>query len=402
MTEATTPLAGVLVAAGRGLRMGSDIDKLWLEVFGRPIWRWSLDALLAVRRMGVVAVVVPPDGLDRFASALPAPATDRCRLVAGGEARADSVRAGLQALTDAGVGDSTIVLVHDAARPAASPRLMESVASAASAGTGAVPVVPIHDTVKRLQGDFAAETVDRTGMAAAQTPQAASLGILRAALDAAKSQAWEPTDETAALAALGVPVRFVPGDPSNRKLTDPGDFEVVRGVLRSRLAPPELASTGARVGLGVDAHRLEIGRPLRLGGLAFPGEPRGLVGHSDGDAALHALTDAVLGAAGHGDIGTMFPSTDDAWRDADSAELLRRAVETVRADGWQPVSADLVIGAEAPAIAPRRDEMEARVADLLGIGVDAVSIRGTSTDGLGFPGREGIAAWAAVTVSRVP
>jgi 2-C-methyl-D-erythritol 4-phosphate cytidylyltransferase/2-C-methyl-D-erythritol 2,4-cyclodiphosphate synthase len=388
--------------------MGEQVDKLWVEAFGRPVWRWSLDALLAVPSMELVAVVVPADAVDRFRSALPSHATDRCRLVAGGDARADSVRAGLEALTDAGMGDATTVLVHDAARPAASAQLMASVAEAATDGAGAIPVVPVHDTVKRIRDGMAGDTVDRTDLASAQTPQSASLGILRAAIDAARSQGWEPTDEAAALAAIGVPVRTVPGDPANRKLTDPGDVDVMRAVLRGRIGPvdgvapgPDVAA-GSRVGLGVDAHRLEAGRPLRLGGLDFPDADRGLAGHSDGDAALHALTDALLGAAGQGDIGTLFPATDAAWADADSGDLLRRALDKARGAGWQPEAADLVIGAESPAIAPRRDEMAARIAGLLGLDGEAVTVRGTTTDGLGFPGGEGIAAWAAVTVSRIP
>jgi 2-C-methyl-D-erythritol 4-phosphate cytidylyltransferase/2-C-methyl-D-erythritol 2,4-cyclodiphosphate synthase len=159
------------------------------------------------------------------------------------------------------------------------------------------------------------------------------------------------------------------------------------------------APRSVRAGVGVDAHRLEAGRPLRLGGLAFPDEPRGLVGHSDGDAAIHAVIDALLGAAGLGDVGTLFPA-DDASCEADSGELLRVAVEQLRAAAWEPLSVDLAIGAERPAIGPRRDEMVARVAGLIGIPASEVSVRGTTTDGLGFPGHEGIAAWAVALVER--
>lgn len=407
MTEAPAPLAGVLVAAGRGRRMGSVPDKLWHEPLGRAIWRWSLDALLAVPGMTTVAVVVPADGLDRFAAAIPQTATDRCRLVAGGETRADSVRAGLEALTDAGVGEATVVLVHDAARPAATVALMTLVAGAAIDGAGAIPVIPVHDTLKRIRDGMVIETVDRSDLGAAQTPQAASLGILRAALEAARAQGQEPTDEAAALAAISVPVRAVAGGPANRKLTDLDDLPILEAILRSRAVsfqPPDVALPGAtasvRAGVGVDAHRLQAGRALRLGGLAFPDEPRGLVGHSDGDAALHAVTDALLGAAGLGDIGTMFPAADETWRDADSADFLRRAVDGIRRARWAPRSVDLAIAAMRPAIAPRRDEMRARIGDLTGLPTEAVTVRGTTTDGLGFPGSEGIAAWAVAIVER--
>jgi 2-C-methyl-D-erythritol 4-phosphate cytidylyltransferase/2-C-methyl-D-erythritol 2,4-cyclodiphosphate synthase len=318
------------------------------------------------------------------------------------------VRAGLQALTDAGVGDATVVLVHDAARPAAGTSLMEAVAEAVTSGVGAIPVVPIHDTVKRLRDGLATETVDRTDLAAAQTPQAASLGILRAAIEAARSQGWDPTDEAAALAAIGVPVRTVPGDPGNLKLTDESDLPLLHAALRAGAAPAHapLDTTLAeeagpvRAGVGFDAHRLEAGRPLHLGGLAFPDEPRGLVGHSDGDAALHAVIDALLGAAGLGDIGTLFPPDDPAWDGADSADLLRRAADQMAAAGWMPRTVDLAIAAARPAIAPRRDETAARIADLVGLPVEAVSVRGTTSDGLGFAGSEGIAAWAVVLIGR--
>ncbi|MGH2463713.1 MAG: 2-C-methyl-D-erythritol 4-phosphate cytidylyltransferase [Candidatus Limnocylindria bacterium] len=405
MTTAARPLAGVLVAAGRGRRMGS--DKLWLEPLGRAIWRWSLDTLLAVPGMEAVALVVPPDGADRFRAALPSHAAERCRLVPGGEARADSVRAGLDALVDAGVAGGTVVLVHDAARPAATVALMERVAEAAAGGDAAIPVIAVGDTLKRARDGRVEETVDRTDVVAAQTPQAAGLGILLAALEAARSQGWEPTDEAAALSAIGVTVRTVEGDPANRKLTEVADAELLRGVLRSRLAPmaepmPGSAADGlVRAGVGVDAHRLEAGRPLRLGGIDFPGEPRGLAGHSDGDAALHAVIDALLGAAGLGDIGAMFPA-EEATRGADSGEFLRQAVERVRSAGWIPRSVDLAIGAERPAIGPYRDEMAARLASLIGVPAIDVSVRGTTTDGLGFPGAEGIAAWAVALVERAP
>lgn len=408
MTAAARPLAGVLVAAGRGRRMGS--DKLWVEPLGRAIWRWSLDTLLAVPGMEVVALVVPADGIDRFRAALPPGASDRCRVVAGGEARADSVRAGLDALVAAGIDGATVVLVHDAARPAATVALMERVARAVVDGEGAIPVVPVSDTLKRLTDGVAGETVDRTDLVAAQTPQAAGLGILRAALDAARADGWEPTDEAAALTAAGITVRTVKGDATNRKLTEPADVLLLQGILRSRLAPVDAAMVNepmpgsggkgsVRAGVGADAHRYEAGRPLRLGGIGFPDEPRGLAGHSDGDAALHAVIDALLGAAGLGDIGTMFPA-DDATRDADSGELLRHAVQRVRSAGWEPTSVDLAIGAEQPAIGPRRDEITARLAELIGLPATGVSVRGTTTDGLGFAGGEGVAAWAVALVER--
>jgi len=389
-------LVGVLVAAGRGSRMGG--DKLWIELWGRPIWRWSLDALLAVEGMARVAVAVPPGQVERFRSLLP-PASDRCLLVEGGHTRSESVQAGLTALADAGAGGGTLVLVHDAARPAAGAPLFGAVIAAARDSGAAIPVLPAADTLKRLSDGLVGATVPRDDLGSAQTPQAASLGILLAALDAARVQGAEPTDEAAALTAIEVPVRAVPGDPANRKLTEDRDLPVLRAILRDRsIGELGVSHAMARAGIGFDAHRLEAGIPLRLGGLDFPDEPRGLVGHSDGDVALHAVIDAVLGAAHLGDIGSHFPADDDRWSDADSAELMRQAVNEVRDAGLRPQAVDLTIVAARPAVASRREEMERTIAQLLSVGHSAVSVRGTTSDGLGFGGDEGIAAFAVASV----
>ena len=396
-------LAGVVVAAGRGSRMGG--DKLWIDLWGRPVWRWSLDALLAVPGLARVALAVPPGEVERFRALLP-PVSDRCLLVEGGETRSASVEAGLVALADAGVSSNALVLVHDAARPAAGADLIEEVVVAAREGGAAIPILSVADTLKRVDDGLVEATVPRDGLGAAQTPQAASLGILLAALDAARVRGGEPTDEAAALTAIGVPVRAVPGDPANRKLTEDGDLVVLRAVLRERAvasvrAPLTLPSS-TRVGIGFDAHRLEAGIPLKLGGLAFPEEPRGLAGHSDGDVALHAVIDALLGAAHLGDIGSLFPEGDSQWNGADSGELLRLTAERLRAAGLRPAAVDLTIVAARPAIAPEREAMEHRIAELVGLGDGSVSVKGTTSDGLGFAGGEGIAAHVVASVERSP
>ena len=396
-------LAGVVVAAGRGSRMGG--DKLWIDLWGRPVWRWSLDALLAVPGLARVALAVPPGEVERFRALLP-PVSDRCLLVEGGETRSASVEAGLVALADAGVSSNALVLVHDAARPAAGADLIEEVVVAAREGGAAIPILSVADTLKRVDDGLVEATVPRDGLGAAQTPQAASLGILLAALDAARVRGGEPTDEAAALTAIGVPVRAVPGDPANRKLTEDGDLVVLRAVLRERAvasvrAPLTLPSS-TRVGIGFDAHRLEAGIPLRLGGLAFPEEPRGLAGHSDGDVALHAVIDALLGAAHLGDIGSLFPEGDSQWDGADSGELLKLTGERLSAAGLRPLGVDLTIVAARPAIAPEREAMEHRIAELVGLGDGSVSVKGTTSDGLGFAGSEGIAAHAVARVEATP
>ena len=396
-----TPFAAVLVAAGGSRRMGS--DKLWTDFWGRPTWRWALDVLLASPGLIRIAITVPPDAIDRFRQELPPKADDRCVVVAGGDARADSVIAGLWALTRAGHDDETLVLVHDAARPALTVELIKTiVAAAVGVERAVVPVVPIADSLKRVRGDRVVAPVERGDVAAAQTPPAAGLGALRAAIEETHAWSRPVTDDAGALAAAGVPVHTVPGDPSNRKLTEAGDVAPMRAILAERVAQLSggEASPGGRVGVGFDAHRLGEGRPMRLGGLNWDDEPRGPIGHSDGDAAIHALIDALLGAARLGDVGTLFPPGETAWEGADSADLLESAVVRLAQHGWRPASVDLVVAAARPVIAARRDELTARLAGLLGVAPDTVSIKGTTSDGLGFAGEEGIAAWAVAAVER--
>jgi len=398
------PFCAILVAAGRSSRMGS--DKLWADLWGRPTWRWSLDALLETPGLVRVAVAVGTDAVDRFTADLPADATDRCLVVAGGDVRADSVIAGLWALTGAGHDDETLVLVHDAARPAIQPSLIEAVAKAAGGATAAViPIVPVTDSLKRVRNERVVAPVEREEVVAAQTPQAARLGDLRAAIEEAHAWGRPITDDAGALAAAGVPVHVVPGDPTNRKLTEPSDLVAMRALLASRAAPiktPGELPEGVRSGIGFDAHRLMAGRPMRIAGVDFPDEPMGPEGHSDGDAALHALIDALLGAAGLGDVGTLFPADADGdpWAGADSGQLVKAAVARLAEGGWRPTNADLAVALRRPSIAPRRAEVAERIASLLGVAADQVSIKGTTTDGLGIAGADGIAAWAIVGVER--
>jgi len=243
--------------------------------------------------------------------------------------------------------------------------------------------------------------VDRAAVQAAQTPQGATLTQLRAAMEETHAWGRPTTDEASAMASGGIPVRAVDGEPMNRKLTEPGDDAMLRATLAGISGPVERppVADGARAGIGFDAHRLEEGRELHLAGLHFPREA-GLVGHSDGDAALHAVIDALLGAASLGDVGSLFPPDDERFREADSGELLRVAVTRLRDAGWRPASLDLAVVARRPPIAPRRDEIVARLAELTGMPADAISVKGTTSDGLGFAGAEGIAAYAVATVAK--
>ena len=389
--------AAILVAAGRSTRMGS--DKLWEDLWGRPTWRWSLDVLLADADLASVAIAVPSDAVDRFSGALP-PGEGRCIVVPGGDSRPDSVIAGLWALTGAGHDDDTLVLVHDAARPAVTPDLVAAVLTMARSVTGAVvPVVPVVDSLKRVRGERVVAPVERDEVVAAQTPQAARLGALRAAIEEAHAWGRPITDDVGALAAAGVPVHVVHGDPANHKLTESADLVPMRAQLAAAATGAGAEPIeGARWGIGFDAHRLVGGRPMRLAGVSFPDEPRGPEGHSDGDAALHALVDALLGAAALGDVGALFPSDAEAWEGIDSAELVARAVERLREAGWRPAAADVAIAIATPRISDRRDELVGRVAELLEVEPGAVSVKGTTSDGLGFAGAEGVAAWAVASI----
>ncbi len=396
----------VLVAGGRSRRMGA--DKLWVDLWGRPAWRWALDALLASPGLERVAIAVPAEAIERFRAALPADGLDRCEVVPGGEARPDSVVAGLRALMRAGHDDTVVTLVHDAARPAVTPALIAAVAEAAAAGEHAVvPVVPVTDSLKRIRGGRVVAPIDRDEVAAAQTPQAARLGALRAAIEEAHAWKRPVTDDVGALAAAGVSVRVVPGDPANRKLTEPADVDALRGILAAGATPVAVPGSaadlpaGVRCGIGFDAHRLVAGREMRIGGVVFEGEERGPEGHSDGDAVLHALIDALLGGAQLGDVGVLFPPDAVAWEGADSRDLVRRAVSRLEEHGWRPTAADVAVVVGRPAIAPRRAEIITTIAGLLGVDEGAVSVKGTTSDGLGFAGEEGIAAWAVAGVTRV-
>jgi 2-C-methyl-D-erythritol 4-phosphate cytidylyltransferase/2-C-methyl-D-erythritol 2,4-cyclodiphosphate synthase len=373
-------------------------DKLWLDLFGRPLWRWSLDALLEVVSPEHLVVVVPTDALDRFGAALP-PTASGITVVGGGTRRSDSVAAGLGALTAAGAAPEDVVLVHDAARPALSRDLLDRLLASAAIHRAVVPVLPLADTVKEISGERVVRTVPRDRLMAAQTPQLARLGDLQQALADAASTAGEVTDEASALEHIGIDVSTVAGDPANRKVTDQSDVGWIRAILAERTTLVAVPAVGLieRTAIGFDAHRLGEGVPLHLGGMAFADEPRGLIGHSDGDAVLHALVDALLGAAGLGDVGTRFPpaATEPG---VGSADLLRTVVAELGVAGWEPRRLDVAIVGARPAIAPAREEMASRIAGLLGIRADSVSIRGTTSDGLGFGGSEGIAAWVVAVI----
>jgi 2-C-methyl-D-erythritol 4-phosphate cytidylyltransferase/2-C-methyl-D-erythritol 2,4-cyclodiphosphate synthase len=381
----------IVVAAGRSARMGGT-DKLSAELAGRPLLAWALDALSAAPEVARIVVVAAPERVADVAAApwLPGRVID---VVPGGARRQESVHAGFAAFDRFGVDEGGVVLVHDGARPLLSAALVGMVAAETARSGAAIPILPVAETLKRLDGDLVGETIDRTGLGAAQTPQGARRDLLRVAwarYPAAGPETW--TDEASLLEAAGIPVRIVAGDPANLKVTRPDD-----------LARAEAALTGGwatRTGIGHDSHPFGPDAPLVLGGVTIPGAPR-LYGHSDGDVVLHAVADALLGATGLGDLGGQFPADARTPRGIASAALLRAVCDRLAADGWRPSSADVTVIGARPRLGPHFDAMRATMGELLGLERGAVNVKASSgnLDGADGAGRS-ISAVAIAMVVR--
>jgi len=380
--------AAVIVAAGTGSRAGSGPAKQWRLLAGKPVLRWSVEALLAAGATDLV-VVTSPEGQAEAAAALAG--LTGWRTAPGGATRALSVQSGLAALADApDVAEDIAVLVHDAARPLVTAAHVAALLDALAAGAdAALPALAVADTLRRVgpAGDTA--TVARDSLWRAQTPQAARLGVLRAAYEA-WSGAGEPTDDAAVVEAAGGRVALTPGDPALMKLTYPEDFQ-----MADLLAG---AARITRIGQGFDAHRWGPGEAVWLCGVRIDHDQT-LIGHSDADAGLHALTDAILGALGEGDIGDHFPPTDPQWKGAASDLFLKHAADMVTARGGRILNVDVTLICERPKIKPHRQAMRERLAELLALPLDRVSVKATTTEGMGFTGRqEGLAAQAVALI----
>jgi 2-C-methyl-D-erythritol 4-phosphate cytidylyltransferase/2-C-methyl-D-erythritol 2,4-cyclodiphosphate synthase len=372
-------VTALIVAAGKGERLGGDVPKQFLSIGGKPVLRWAVESLIRHPAVTSVRVVIGGRQEDAAGSALEG--LDVGELISGGAERADSVRAGLAAVG----GDA--VLVHDAARPFCPPEVVDRLLAPLEFYDGAAPVLPVGDTLARV-GEELTETVDRTGLVRVQTPQAFRLDALRDAYD--RWTGDSPTDETTVARAAGMRIATVEGDPVLEKITTAADFARAEQWLAGRLTP--------RTGLGFDVHAFADEGPLMLGGVAVPHD-RGLAGHSDADVVLHAITDALLGAGGLGDIGEHFPPSDPQWKGASSDRFLAHAVELLRAQGAILDHVDCTIIAEEPKVGPHRAAMRARIAEIAGVGLDQVSVKATTTEGLGFTGRrEGIAAQAVASI----
>ena len=376
--------SAVIVAAGSGERAGPGGAKQWRTLAGKPLARWSMEALLSAGALHVVAVV--PAGDDDRASAIFA-GLPRWTLTEGGATRADSTVAGLRAL---GGRPEDVVLIHDAARPFLSRATIEALVKAVGPNAGAVPALALADTLKRRAPETGAvHTASREGLWRAQTPQAFRLGDLMAAYEA-----WPygetPTDDAQVLERAGGVVALTAGDPMLMKLTYPEDFAMAEAIAG--------AARGVRIGQGFDAHRFGPGNEVWLCGVRIAHD-RALIGHSDADAGLHALTDALLGAIGDGDIGDHFPPSDPQWKGAPSALFLRHAAERIAARGGCIANVDVTLICERPKIKPHRDAMRAKLAELLNLDIDRVSVKATTTESMGFTGREeGLAAQAIASV----
>lgn len=395
-------VAAVVVAAGRGQRLAAP-DKVLLPLAGQPMLAWSLAAIAATPQIGTVVVVAGEHTIASVEALIEERAFQKVvAVVPGGERRQDSVAAGLAALPD----QTEVVLIHDGARPLADADLFRRCAEAAAATGAVIAAMPVADTLKHVTGAdrVIAGTVDRSGLWAAQTPQAFRLDVLRRAF--ASNAGADVTDEALLCEAAGIPVQVVSSSSANLKVTHPEDVAVAEALLRARTPLQEIAPLPAspppfRTGIGYDIHRFAPGRRLVLGGVEIPHE-LGLDGHSDADVLLHAIADAILGAAALGDIGQHFPPGDARFRDADSQDLLRESVRLARAAGWAPANIDATLLAEAPRIGPHVPLMRERITACLGLGPDAVGVKATTNETLGAIGRrEGIAALAVATLYAV-
>ena len=385
-------VAAVIVAAGRGQRVGGDIPKQYRTIAGRPVIRPTLEAFAGHAQIDVIQPVIHPADQDLFRGA--SSGLDKlCDPVAGGATRQISVRAGVQALA---AHAPDLVLIHDAARPFLSADLISRAISAGRQFGAAVPGVAIADTVKKIDdAAIVSETLDRSHLRTVQTPQAFGYPLITEAHRRAEAEGRDDFTDDAALAEwAGHRVHVFAGEAGNVKLTTNEDFTRAELLHAASLAD-------VRIGNGFDVHIFADGDHVMLGGVRIP-HTRGVSGHSDADVALHALVDAILGALAEGDIGQHFPPSDPQWRGASSDRFLAFACERVRARGGLIGNLDVTIVCEAPRVSPHRDAMRARIAEIAGIPTARVAVKATTSEKLGFTGRgEGIVAMATATV-RLP
>ncbi len=387
-----TGCIALVVAAGRGSRLGGEVPKQYRNLGGRPMLRYSLQAFLEHPQVDAVRAVIDPEDRPHYDAATRG--LDLLPPVPGGETRQDSVRLGLESLAEIGPAR---VLIHDAVRPFVDPPIISRIIAALDGKPGAIAAVPVTDTLKRAVDDNIAETVDRKELWRAQTPQGFRYPEILAAHRAATGAGL--TDDAAVAERAGLEVTLVMAGEDNFKITTEADLERAQRLIGE-------TTTEVRVGMGFDAHRFAADQAkgevhVMLCGVAVAHD-RQLLGHSDADVGLHALTDAILGAIGQGDIGSHFPASDPEWRGAASETFLRHAARMVAERRGEILHLDLTLICEAPEVRPHHAAMVAQIAQILSLSENRISVKATTTDRLGFTGRgEGIAAQAAATL-RLP
>lgn len=376
--------AGIVVAAGRGARVGGAIPKQYRLLAGKPLFLHSVERLMSSGLIEECIVVVPIGDEARVTELLSS--IDNCRPVPGGADRQSSVLAGLEALVSSA---PDFVFIHDAARPCLSSELISRLEDALTVGGGAMPGLQVTDTLRRVDEKICGDTISREGIWRVQTPQSF---CYKSILSAHRAAAPGHTDDVSIATSAGMPVSAVPGDPDNIKVTEPEDFQRIEAIMTGK------STSETRTGQGFDVHRFGPGDHVWLCGVKID-HGQGLIGHSDADVGLHALTDALLGAVGDGDIGQHFPPTDPQWRGASSDRFLAHAGSLIKAKGASIMNVDVTLIAEAPKVGPHRQTMVSRVAEILSLDSSRVSVKATTTERLGFTGRgEGIAAQAIATI----
>ncbi|HZW36950.1 MAG TPA: 2-C-methyl-D-erythritol 4-phosphate cytidylyltransferase [Candidatus Deferrimicrobiaceae bacterium] len=380
-------VVAIVVAGGAGTRMGAGVPKQFLPLGGRPIVDRAISAFTASPRIDGILLALPA-GLPAVETASYRGRPKVLQVVDGGAERQDSVANALASVPE----DAEVILVHDAVRPFVSGDLLARCVDLAREHGAVVPVVPVRETVKAWDAKGKTlSTVDRSGLFRAQTPQAFRAGILRTAYGKAAAAGLRGTDDASLVEAAGFPVTPIPGEEANLKITIPEELRMAEGLLGE--------GAGFRIGLGGDAHRLVEGRELWLGGVNVEHD-KGLLGHSDGDVLLHAIADAIYGAMGDGDIGLHFPPGREETRGISSRKILEHARGRMEALGFSLVGLDAVVVCEEPRIAPVAQALRASIAGLLAVSPDRVSLKGKTTEGMGFEGRkEGISAWAVALLA---
>jgi len=397
----TSKVAAIIPAAGSGIRMGLSAPKQFFELGGVPILIHTLRVFQQAEAIGHILVVVPAANCALVEELVQRnDLTKVYRVVAGGKERQDSVRAGLEALPE----EVELVLVHDGVRPFVPMSVVENCLLEAEKSGAAVAAIPVKDTLKAVSGQKEIEkTINRTDIWQAQTPQAATKALLNKAYAlAAEKKDFIATDEAGLLELLGCPVRVVEGSEKNIKITKPEDLILARAIFMETRPDDKSSKKSGRYrsGYGYDAHRLVPGRPLVLGGEKIPHE-RGLQGHSDADVLIHALCDAMLGAAGAGDIGEHFPDTDQKFKDISSVKILKRVAALVSDKGYTLANADVTVVAQKPKLAPYFAAMKKNLAAACAVEPGAINLKASTTEEMGFEGRgEGMSAHAVVLLIK--